>query len=105
MGQKMRKAVRSVSPLRYGVVMGVLMAIMGLIYGILFMLVGGAFMGMMGNANPDMAAAVGGGGVMFIVFGVIGGAIGGFVFGIIGAVIYNIVAGITGGIVIELAEP
>jgi hypothetical protein len=103
----MQKAIRSVSPLRYGVVLAVLSAIIGLIYGIIGLIVVSSMPPEALNdpaLGGDMSMMVAGGGFMMIVFGLIGGAIGGFIAGVIGAFIYNIVAGITGGIVITLED-
>ncbi len=92
--------VTRVNPLSCAKVAGVLYAIMGVLFGVVFSMVAmlGAF------AAPDTAGMLGAvfgiGAVVFmpIFYGCMG-----FVMTLIGAVLYNAVAGMIGGIEIDVA--
>ena len=86
----------------YSVVMAAFGVIIGVIYGLLFMVVGGA---MMAGGGRDSGAAGASslvvGIIMMVVIPILYGVIG-FVFGAIGGVVYNIAAGFVGGIEMEM---
>lgn len=89
----MKRRIRRFDPLQTGKVLGVLYALIGLVFLPFFWLI-------------DTAMPSGGGGWMMgfgllmpIVYGVFG-----LVFGAIGAFIYNLVAGFTGGLELDIEE-
>lgn len=96
--------IKSVKPLSVAKVAGVLYALIGLIAGACFSLLGVALSSFASNSDnhlPPMLGAMFGAGAIIIlpiVYGIFG-----FIFALIGAFIYNIVAGIAGGIEIETA--
>jgi hypothetical protein len=96
--------IKSVKPLSVAKIAGVLYALLGLIIGACFSLVGmvaSSFANSSESNIPPMFGAMFGAAaiiIMPIFYGVIG-----FIFALIGAVIYNIVAKMTGGIEIETA--
>ena len=86
----------------YAVVMAAFGVIIGVIYGLIFMVVGGA---MMAGGGRDSGAAGASslvvGLIMMVVIPIIYGVIG-FVAGAIGGVVYNVAAGFVGGIELEI---
>ena len=98
--------IRRVNPMSCAKVMGVIYAALGLIFGLLFSLIGFAIGSNAGNLGSEMqfgGAALGamfGVGaiivmpIMYGIMGVIGGAL--------GALIYNVAAGAIGGIEIDV---
>jgi hypothetical protein len=86
----------------YAVVMAAFGIIIGVIYGLIFMVVGGAMMA--GGARDSGAAGASSlviGLIMMVVIPIIYGVIG-FVAGAIGGVVYNVAAGFVGGLELEL---
>ena len=98
--------VKRVGVFSYAKITAVTMAafgvIIGVIYGLIFMVVGGA---MMAGGGRDAGMAGGStlviGLVMMIAIPVMYGIIG-FIGGIIGALVYNVAAGVVGGLELEL---
>ena len=98
--------VKRVGVFSYAKIMAVTMAafgiIIGVIYGLIFMIVGGA---MMAGGSRDGAGAGASslviGLVMMVAVPVFYGVIG-FLAGAFGAVVYNVAAGFVGGIELEL---
>lgn len=96
--------IKSVKPLSVAKVAGVLYALIGLIIGAGFSVIGmvaSSFANSADSHMPAMFGAMFGVGAIIILpifYGVLG-----FIFALIGSVIYNIVAGIAGGIEIETA--
>jgi hypothetical protein len=90
--------IKSVNPLSYAKISGLLGAVMGLILGAFMSLfsVFGAF----GGRGGGMFAMLWG--IGSIVFMPIFYAVCGFIFSFIGAIIYNFAAGIVGGIEVEV---
>lgn len=97
--------IRRIGVLSLGKVMGLLYALLGLIFGVMF-----AFFSLLGVAagvaNSQSSDALisllfGAGSVIFmpIFYGILG-----FVLGLITALLYNLVAWLAGGIKIELEE-
>ena len=86
----------------YSITLAAMGLILGVIYGLIFMVVGGA---MMAGGGRDSGMAGGSsiviGLVMMIAIPVFYGVIG-FVGGIIGALVYNVAAGVVGGLELEL---
>lgn len=88
----------------YGLLMFVFGLIIGVIYGLFFMLFGAAMSAMAPGGNNQLAGGVSSvviGLIMMIAIPVLYGIIG-FIFGAIGALIYNVAAGIVGGVQFEL---
>ena len=86
----------------YSITLAAMGLILGVIYGLIFMVVGGA---MMAGGGRDSGAAGASslvvGLVMMIAIPVFYGVIG-FIGGIIGALVYNVAAGVVGGLEIEI---
>src|SRR5215207_2968712 len=86
----------------YSITLAAMGLIIGVIYGLIFMVVGGA---MMAGGGRDAGMAGGSslviGLVMMIAIPVFYGFIG-FIGGIIGALVYNVAAGVVGGLELEL---
>ena len=86
----------------YSITLAAMGLIVGVIYGLIFMVVGGA---MMAGGGRDSGAAGASslviGLVMMIAIPVFYGIIG-FIGGIIGALVYNVAAGVVGGLEIEI---
>ena len=86
----------------YSITLAAMGLIIGVIYGLIFMVVGGA---MMAGGGRDSGMAGGSsiviGLVMMIAIPVFYGIIG-FIGGIIGGLVYNVAAGVVGGLELEL---
>src|SRR5215207_1918696 len=86
----------------YSITLAAMGLIIGIIYGLIFMVVGGA---MMAGGGRDSGAAGASslviGLVMMIAIPVFYGIIG-FVGGLIGGLVYNVAAGVVGGLELEL---
>ena len=86
----------------YSITLAAMGLIVGIIYGLIFMVVGGA---MMAGGGRDSGMAGGSsiviGIVMMVAIPVMYGIIG-FIAGVIGALVYNVAAGIVGGLELEL---
>jgi hypothetical protein len=86
----------------YAIVMAAMGLIIGVIYGLIFMVVGGAMMAGGGrDSGTAGASSLVIGLVMMLAIPVFYGIIG-FIGGIVGALVYNVAAGIVGGIELEL---
>jgi hypothetical protein len=86
----------------YAVVMAGLGLILGILYGLFFIIFGAAMMAGSGrNSGAAGASTLVIGLVMMVAIPIFYGIIG-FIFGAIGALIYNIAAGIIGGLELEL---
>ena len=86
----------------YSITLAALGLILGVIYGLIFMVVGGAMMAGGGrDSGTAGASSLVIGLVMMIAIPVFYGVIG-FVGGIIGALVYNVAAGVVGGLELEL---
>src|SRR5919112_835113 len=86
----------------YSITLAAMGLILGVIYGLIFMVVGGAIMA--GGGRESGAAGASSlvvGLVMMIAIPVFYGVIG-FIGGIIGALVYNVAAGVVGGLELEL---
>ena len=86
----------------YSITLAAMGLIVGIIYGLIFMVVGGA---MMAGGGRDSGAAGASslviGLVMMIAIPVFYGIIG-FIGGLIGGLVYNVAAGVVGGLELEL---
>ena len=86
----------------YSITLAAMGLIIGIIYGLIFMVVGGA---MMAGGGRDSGAAGASslviGLVMMIAIPVFYGIIG-FIGGLIGGLVYNVAAGVVGGLELEL---
>ena len=86
----------------YAITLAAVGLVFGILYGLIFMILGGA---MMAGGGRDAGMAGGStlviGLVMMIAIPVFYGVIG-FVGGIIGALVYNVAAGVVGGLELEL---
>lgn len=86
----------------YSITLAAMGLIIGVIYGLIFMVVGGAMMAGGGrDAGTAGASSLVIGLVMMIAIPVMYGLIG-FIGGIIGALVYNVAAGVVGGLEIEI---
>lgn len=94
--QPMKKQLTYITPLRAGIVLGVLYGLLGLVFVPFFLL-------MTVFASRAGAPAVFGGAFFAILFPVIY-AIAGFIGGVICAAIYNLVAKWTGGLEFEVRD-
>lgn len=96
------KRVKSIGILSLAKVLGVMYAVMGLVFGIMFA-VASSFLSAVApdSAGPQLGFMFGTGAVVFlpVIYGVMG-----FVFGALAGWIYNITAGLIGGLEIELEE-
>ena len=91
--------LRAVGVMSVAKVSAVLMAIAGLIEGMVFAGLG-TMIGSLAEGTP--MAALGAFGFMAIIMFPIGGAISGFIGGAVSAILYNLVAGKIGGIELDL---
>jgi hypothetical protein len=86
----------------YSITLAALGLIIGVIYGLIFMVLGGAMMAGGGrDATPAGASSFVIGIVMMIAIPIFYGVIG-FIGGIIGGLVYNVAAGVVGGLELEL---
>ncbi len=86
----------------YSITLAAMGLIIGVIYGLIFMVVGGAMMAGGGrDAGTAGASSLVVGLIMMVVIPIVYGVIG-FVAGAIGGVVYNVAAGFVGGIELEL---
>ena len=76
--------------------------IIGVIYGLIFMVVGGAIMAGAGRGSAGAGAGSFFIGLLMMVVIPIFSAIAGFIAGAIGALIYNVASGFVGGIELEV---
>lgn len=93
----MKKQLTNISPLRAGIVLGVLYGLLGLIF-VPFFLLAAVFGGRSGGAPAAF------GGVFFAILFPVFYAVAGFIGGIIAAAIYNLVAKWTGGLEFEVKD-
>jgi len=100
------KTIRAIPPMPFAVMIGAISAVIGLIVGILYAIVGAAIMSMLSSAATGVDL-----GAIGILFGVgaiivmpIVGFIGGLIEGLIIAVIYNLLAPRIGGIKLRFEE-
>ncbi|MDE1861104.1 MAG: DUF3566 domain-containing protein [Candidatus Micrarchaeota archaeon] len=113
--------IKSIDPISAGKVIGILYAIFGFLYGILFSLISVAVVGLLNNL-PNIPTSTGGvvmptaaipGGVgsffglfglfAVIIFPIIFGILG-FIIGALGAFLYNVATSKIGGIEMELSD-
>ena len=86
----------------YSITLAAMGVIIGIIYGLIFIVLGGAMMAGGGrDAGTAGASSLVIGIVMMIAIPVMYGIIG-FIGGIIGALVYNVAAGVVGGLELEL---
>jgi hypothetical protein len=86
----------------YSVTMAAFGVIIGVIYGLIFMVVGGAMMAGGGrNSGTAGASSLVVGLIMMVAIPIFYGVIG-FIAGLIGGAIYNVASGFVGGIELEL---
>lgn len=93
----MKKQLKSISPLKAGIVLGILYGLAGLIF-VPFLLLAILF------GNKPGGAPVVLGGVFFAVFFPVFYAVAGFIGGVIASAIYNLVAKWTGGLEFEVQD-
>jgi hypothetical protein len=102
----MRKEIKSIAPVRLGVVFAAMFALASLVFGVLGLIFGG----MMG---PEMAGGTSGmggfgmsmgGGIIGLVIGFLVSLVVGFVMGVIEAFVYNFIVGFTGGVILTLED-
>ena len=93
------KKIKKVGVLSLGKIMGLIYAILGLVFGCFFTFFSMVGMVLSQSSEGFMPLLFGIGAIFFmpILYG-----LGGFLFGMLGAVLYNWVAGWIGGIEIEL---
>ena len=98
----MNKRIKRIAPLKTGIVLGVLYALMSLIMVPFMMIAGiGVAAAAKQSGTPVPFAFLFGIGALFLP--VLYGAIG-FIFGVIGAAVYNLVAKWTGGIEVTVED-
>ncbi len=86
----------------YSITLAAIGLIIGVIYGLIFMVVGGAMMASGGrDTGPAGASSLVIGLVMMIAIPVFYGILG-FIGGLIGGLVYNVASGIVGGLELEL---
>jgi hypothetical protein len=83
--------------LKLAIVYGALMAAVGLIGALLFLMFGTMIAGIGGHAGIMGAAGIAAVIIFPIMYGILG-----FIFGAIGAALYNLIAGVVGGIEIDV---
>ena len=93
--------IRRVDPLSAGKIAGLLYAMIGLLFGAVFSVIGMAgatFASEAGDGAPFLGALFGVGAIIVlpIFYGVLG-----FIAGVIGAALYNLFAAMVGGVVIQ----
>jgi len=93
----MKKQLTHISPLRAGIVLGVLYGFLGLIFVPFFLIAA-----VIGGKSGGMPAAFGG--AFFAILLPVFYAVAGFVGGVIAAAIYNLVAKWTGGLEFEVRD-
>ncbi len=91
--------IRRVEPVSVAKVMGMLYALLGILIGLFFVLLGSWMSTMAGDYVPFGSIGI----AAIIVIPIIYGCIG-FIGGLIGAALYNLVAGWVGGVVIHTEE-
>lgn len=91
-----KKQLTHISPLRAGIVIGILYGLLGLIFVPFFLL-----MAVISSRSGPAATL---GGVFFAILFPVMYAVGGFIGGIIAAAIYNLVAKWTGGLEFEVRD-
>jgi hypothetical protein len=102
----MRKEIKSIAPVRLGVIFAAMFALASLVFGVLGLIFGS----MMGPEVMGEAAGMGGfgmsagGGIIGIVLGFFISLVVGFILGVVEAFIYNFIAGIVGGVVLTLED-
>jgi hypothetical protein len=94
--------IRRVDPLSAGKIAGLLYAMIGLLFGAVFSVIGMAgatFASEAGHSAPFLGALFGVGAIIVlpIFYGVLG-----FIAFAIGAVLYNVLAGVVGGLRVEV---
>ena len=99
--QSQTKTIRRIDALSVGKMLGVLYAIIGLIAGVFLFLISVVGIAAGGTGGANMAAGIGGGALIMIMFPLLYG-VGGFIGGIIMAALYNLCASFVGGIQFDL---
>jgi len=98
----MRKRIKRIAPLKTGIVLGVLYALLSLI-AVPFLLIAGAGIAAAARQNGTAVpfAFIFGAGALFlpVLYGVMG-----FITGVIAAAVYNLVAKMTGGIEVTVED-
>lgn len=95
----MKKRLKRIDPLKAGIVLGILYALLSLILVPIFLLVG--FFGAR-NAGGNGVAILGS--AAMVIFLPVFYSVAGFLGGVIGAFFYNLVAGWTGGLEFEVED-
>jgi hypothetical protein len=95
--------IKKLDVLSVAKISGIIAAAVGLIAGLLFLVFGGIFAGLLGSEGATGGLLALGGGIFGLIFFPILYGIVGFIGGLIQAVIYNLAAGFVGGIRIEIA--
>ena len=75
-----------------------IMALLGLVFGLIY----GVFFSALSPMMPGISSFAAMGAVALIIGGIIFGAIGGFIYGTVVAFLYNVFAGWVGGVQIDL---
>jgi len=91
----MKKRLTHVSPLRCGIVLGILYAIISLVFLPLFLLVAVFGKGGLGQSIASWVLIL----LLPVLYGVLG-----FIFGVIAAAMYNLIAKWTGGLEFEVTD-
>ena len=91
--------IKRINVLKLAIFQAAMMAAFGLLAGLLMLVFGSMFSGLIGG---NTGSAVVAGGIGMVIFLPIMYGIFGFIAGAIGAFIYNLVAGVVGGIEIEV---
>jgi len=75
-----------------------IMALLGLVFGLIY----GLFFSALAPMMPGLSSLAGMGSVAVIVGGIVGGAVGGFIYGAVASFLYNVFADWVGGVQIDL---
>ncbi|TYT27368.1 hypothetical protein FZO89_14485 [Luteimonas viscosa] len=93
--------IKKLDVLSVGKITGIIAAAFGLLAGLLMLVFGSLFAGILGSQGESGGLAALGGGIVGLIALPILYGIAGFIGGLIQAVIYNLAAGVIGGIRIE----
>jgi hypothetical protein len=91
--------IKRIAVLKLAIFQGCMMAVLGVILALCFLLFGSMFASLAGNSQ---AAGMMAGGIFMLILLPIMYGVFGFIAGLIGAAIYNLIAGMVGGIELEV---
>ncbi len=101
---KLQLKLTKIDPIKSGIIYGCLMALMGLIIALFFMLFGSILNATAGDELGGLGAIIGGG-IFSVIFFPIFYFIFGFIGGLIGTYLLNIILSKTGGLIVDFDKP